>query len=185
MDNASPYHTPRTPNAPPAGSTESMQSMMIKAACAHHPHVSESCLAGTRAYYQNLHMTYRFGNTSRGMNGPVFSREFCAGSNGNGIAFRQDMAIRPATTITPLNIQRARPPFGEQTLARLSTAPFSSTMSSTMSSKMSSTGSSISSSSPFGNQEALGECRPRNYFQMQTAFPGGPKRVTSSMARYL
>ena len=45
----------------------------------------------TRAYYQNLHLSYRFGNTTRGVNGPIFSREFCGGSNGNGMIFTQDV----------------------------------------------------------------------------------------------
>ena len=45
----------------------------------------------TRSYYANLHMSYRNGNSSRGCNGPIFSREFCGGSNAAGLVFNQNV----------------------------------------------------------------------------------------------
>lgn len=123
--------------------------------------VTEYHATRTRAYYQNLHMSYRFGNTTRGMNGPIFSREFCGGSNANGPAFRQDMATRPAT-LTPLTIERGQP-FGRPFTQQRSPTPMLA-----------------SSSSLQGTSSA-----PRLQFQLRSAFPGGPPRISSSAARYL
>ena len=43
----------------------------------------------TRSFYTNLHLSYRVNDTGRGMNGPIFGREFCGGGNGNGMIYRQ------------------------------------------------------------------------------------------------
>lgn len=118
--------------------------------------VSDYHTIRTREYYQNLHMSYRFGDTLRGMNGPIFSREFCGGANGNGPAFQQNMSTR-ATKVTPLTITRpVSTPF----------APPRTPVS-------------------FASDDGKISARTRMQFQLTSAFPGGPRRISSSGARYL
>lgn len=51
----------------------------------------------TRAFYANLHLSYRVNDTGRGMNGPIFGREFCGGGNGNGMIYRQREVLKPVS----------------------------------------------------------------------------------------
>jgi len=138
----------------------------------------------TRAYYQNLHLSYRFGNTTRGVNGPIFSREFCGGSNGNGMIFTQDMAVQ-ARPLRQMKIEgglpfgrtaSSRPASARHTDANGNTILIGKNLTEPLSARVPSAGAGVQFAGVANNQAFMRDLQ---------ALSISPRRISSSVARNL